>query len=243
MVKHEVAKEAPASKKSTQKATKDAPASKKAAQKVAPKGKVAKAAPAPAKGSKKSAGSKKPVSKKNSKPAPVKERFFKLVDPETGETSGRYTGKTPKQAASKGYTKRLKKYKEEGKKHPHKSIIYMRESTRGSSKKYYGYSASRIQLAEPQELTIKDKLTGKKKVITYHYRNNIRKVMVPAMIGGVETRVVKAGSKRVAKSSGSKKVSFGNKKAVSKKGSKNVGSKKAVPKKGSKKSTGQAKEE
>lgn len=219
---------------------KEVPA-KKAAQKVVPKGKVAKAAPS-SKGSKKSTGSKKPVSKKNSKPAPAKERFFKLVDPETGETSGRYTGKTPKQAASKGYTKRLKKYKEEGKKHPHKSIIYMRESTRGSSKKYYGYSASRIQLPEPQQLKIKDKLTGKKKIITYHYRNKIKKVMVPDMIGGVETRVVKAGSKRVAKS-GSKKVSFGNSKGASKKGSKKVATKKAAPKKGSKKSTGQTKEE
>ncbi len=40
-----------------------------------------------------------------------KGRFFKMVDEKTKSSSGRYVGDTPKQAASKGYTKYLQRLK------------------------------------------------------------------------------------------------------------------------------------
>jgi hypothetical protein len=105
-----------------------------------------------------------------------KNRFFKRIDPETGEAIGRYTGATPKQAASKGYTKSVRKQKSIGKKVPAKSVLYLRESTRGSQRKIYCYEAERLKLDEPQELIIKDKKTGKNKKIIYQYRNRIKKM-------------------------------------------------------------------
>ena len=108
-----------------------------------------------------------------------KKRYFKVIDPVTGTASGRYTGDTPKQAASKGYTKMLQELKREGKKEPKQSTIYLRESTRGSARKVYGYEAKREKLAEPQELCIIDRITGQEKTITYEYRNKIHKVPVP----------------------------------------------------------------
>jgi hypothetical protein len=121
-----------------------------------------------------------------------RERYFKIIDPETGESYGRYTGDTPKQAASKGYTKLLQRFRMKGRVPPKKSIIYLRESTRGSPKKLYGYSAMRQKLSEPQKLEIVDKKTGNHKVIVYRFRNKIKKVPVPKDMlvqkaGGVKT--------------------------------------------------------
>lgn len=166
------------------------------------------------------AGQKKTAAKKSTRGnqrEEGKDRYFKLIDPDTNQTFGRYTGDTPKQAASKGYTKLLQKFKEEKKQPPKQSTIYLRESTRGSSKKVYGYTATRQKLDEPQELKITDKETGKIKTITYHYRNKIKKVAVPEQIGGAKGRSSKSktssrsGKKSArgasAKSSGSKKMS------------------------------------
>ena len=55
-----------------------------------------------------SSGSKKAVKKTKG------DRYFKLVD-KNGNSHGRYTGGTPKQAASKGFTKMLQKIKANGK--------------------------------------------------------------------------------------------------------------------------------
>lgn len=113
------------------------------------------------------------------------ERYFKLVDPKSKLSSGRYTGATPKQAASKAYTKLLQKVKQSGGAIPKTTTLYLRESTRNSAKKVYGYAASRIKLTEPQQLTIKDKVTGSDKTITYNYRNKIKKISVPdVLVGG-----------------------------------------------------------
>lgn len=75
---------------------------------------------------------KAPVAKKETEEDEGK-RYFKLIN-EDGSTKGRYTGETPKQAASKGYTKMLQQMKKDGEKIPKHSIIYLRESTRGSQK-------------------------------------------------------------------------------------------------------------
>jgi len=164
--------------------------------------------------SKSSKSTKKSGSKKTMKAGGVRkgDRYFKLIDAKTLKSYGRYTGETPKQAASKGFTKLLQKFKEQKKNPPKEMTIYLRESTRGSNRKVYGYSAIRQKLDEPQELEIKDKETGEVKTITYQYRNKIKKVAVPEQIGGA----VKRPAKKVAKKAGSKTA----KKSASKKASK-----------------------
>lgn len=132
------------------------------------------------------------------------ERYFRLIDPKTGHSFGRYTGDTPKQAASKGYTKILQKLKTKGKTIPKTSIIYLRESTRGSARKVYGYEASRQKLDKPQVLEIEDE-DGGTKTIVYHYRNKIKKVPVPEQIGGVKIARSKKNAKKESTKSGKNK--------------------------------------
>ena len=212
----------------------------------------AKRKSAPAKKvAKKSAGSKATGKAGQKKAAPKKaargnrrqdgkERYFKLIDPNTHEPFGRYTGDTPKQAASKGYTKLLQKYRDENKPLPKVTTIYLRESTRGSLKKVYGYSATRQKLQEPQELKIQDKETGKMKTITYHYRNKIKKVPVPEQIGGAK-RSAKSKNARSSKKSSrgaTKKATAGSKKGSTGKSAKKMPVKKGgAPKKAGRTST------
>ena len=190
------------------------------------------------------------------------ERYFKLIDAKTLQSYGRYTGDTPKQAASKGFTKILQGLKKEGKTPIKDTTIYLRESTRGSPGKVYGYLATRNKLSVPQELEIQDKTTGVKKTITYNYRNNIHKVDVPGQIGGSVKKpakkrlakdgitpvvkktktgtVKKTGSKKSSKTGSKKSTKTGSKKSATKTGSKKsakkTGSKKSAKKTGSKKS-------
>lgn len=196
----------------------------------------------PAKGGKKMTGGKG-KNMKQTEDEEKKERYFKLIDAKTGRSYGRYTGETPKQAASKGFTKMLQKLKTEGKNPPKQSTtIYLRESTRGSARKVYGYEASRLKLPEPQELVIKDKESGEEKTIVYHYRNKIKKVPVPEQFGGAKaSRSSKKNSGSSKKSAaGSKKASgskstASTKKSTSASGSKSAGNKKAAPAAGNKK--------
>lgn len=148
----------------------------------------------------KGGASKKQPSKKVKRTG---DRYFKVIDEKSGKTFGRYTGETPKQAASKSFTKLLQKMKESGKGAPKNVKIFLRESTRGSNRKVYGYTASRVKLSEPQELKIVDKETGDEKTITYNYRNKIHKIPVPDQVGGAKKK--KSGSKTSKpKSKGSK---------------------------------------
>lgn len=206
---------APAKKPTGSKTAKKAPA-KKAPAKKAP------AKKAPAKGKQKGGNTEKG------------DRYFKLINPKTGKSYGRYTGDTPKQAASKGFTKMLQKLKKEGKTPPKQTVIYLRESTRGSNRKYYGYEASRLKLAEPQELVITNEETGEEKTITYNFRNRIKKVPVPEQIGGAKTK--KGANKTAKKPSGSKtaKKAPAKKTPVKKAPAKKTPSKKAPAKKGAK---------
>lgn len=160
-------------------------------------------------------------------------RYFKLIDDKTGKSRGRYTGDTPKQAASKAFTKMLQKLKTENKKLPKESIIYLREATRNSPKKIYGYEAVRVKLEVAQHLEIEDAITGKTKVIVYQYRNKIKKVPVPDQIGGVKIS-------KLSKKAGSKtKTSSKNKKAGSK--SKTTSTNKKINKTSKKESSGHSK--
>lgn len=145
-------------------------------------------------------GSKTPKKTENG------ERYFKLIDAKTGKSYGRYTGDTPKQAASKGYTKMIQKMKKQGKTPPKHSTIFLRESTRGSARKVYGYEATRQRLDTPQTLVIIDGDTGEKKNIVYNYRNKIRKIPVPEQIGGFKmARGNKKKNKKLSSTDKSKK--------------------------------------
>lgn len=167
--------------------------------------------------SKTSSGSKKTkggATKRKTPKEDGRKRYFKLIDAKTEETYGRYTGDTPKQAASKAFTKMLQKLKANGKHPPKQSTtIYLRESTRGSSRKSYGYEAFRQKLDEPQELVITDDKTGVTKTITYHYRNRIKKVPVPEHFGGARSKKSSSGSrsKKSRKETGKGKTSSSKK--------------------------------
>lgn len=188
-------------------------------------------------------GGSKTNKKDNTKVAKEKtgERYFKLIDPKTNKTFGRYTGETPKQAASKGFTKMLQKFKTNGKTLPKESTIFLRESTRGSARKVYGYQASRQKLDSPQKLEITDKDTGEKKTIVYHFRNKIKKVHVPEHIGGSKNS--RSNKKSTPKKGSTGKATTG--KATNKKdtGSKSKTTNKKSPKqtKASKPSSGSKK--
>jgi len=171
----------------------------------------------------KAAAKGKKVTKKKDKSS----RFFKLIDIKTGKSYGRYTGDTPKQAASKGFTKMVHKLKVVGKTPPKKTTIYLRESTRGSLKKYYGYEASRLKLDEPQVLTITGD-DGVEKDITYNFRNKIKKVSVPEQIGGVVLK--KAGTKKPAGKKSSKAKTPEKKTSTKKAATKKAPAKKAASK-------------
>ena len=100
-------------------------------------------------------------------------RYFEVIN-ETGKTTGRYTGTTPKQAASKAFTKMVRNAKENNVEITNTDII-LRESTRGSNRKNYGYVATREKLDNPVTLQITDANTEEPKNIIYHYKNNIKR--------------------------------------------------------------------
>lgn len=184
-----------------------------------------KKTPVKAKATKKGKAGSKTVKKTEKR-----KRYFKLLDKGGSKSIGRYTGETPKQAASKAFTKLSQKLKNDGKKIPKENQIFLRESTRGSNRKVYGYSASKNKLKTPQELHIKDKVTGEKKTIIYNYRNNIRKIAVPESMGGGAKKNKKAAA-------GSKSKKGAAKKAATKKGASKKVSDKKQPKKEVKKTT------
>ena len=108
-------------------------------------------------------------------------RYFKMVDPSTGNSFGRFTGVTPRQAASKAFTTLLQKRKTVGElvgesiNDNQSTEIHVKESTRGCSGKTYCYKASRTKLPEPLSVSIKNPTTGEEKTIIYKYNNRIIK--------------------------------------------------------------------
>jgi len=170
---------------------------------------------------------------KAKKPAPKtkdgkKIRYFKLIDGDSLKTYGRYVGDTPKQAASKGFSKLVKKYKVEKKKLPANLTIYTKESTRKGPGKVYAYVANRNKLDKPQLIKIKD-ANGGDKQIKYEFRNDIRKGVVPPKIGGLakKSKSKKEKPKKSSKSSksGEKKKAPSKAKVAKKSGSKTASKK------------------
>ena len=203
-VKKAAKKKAPAKKKAVKKKTvkkaakkkvvkKKAPAKKKAAKKKAPAKKGAKKAAkkkAPAKKkSRKKAAKKKPAKKGKQKGGEVeneekKTRYFKVIYDgyvdEDGDPVpyGRFSGSKPKQAANKGLTSILKMRRENGEATDEEIEFSIKECTRGSAHKEYFYKGRRIELDEPNTITIttQDKDGNEiEKHITYRYNNKVMK--------------------------------------------------------------------
>ena len=144
-------------------------------------------------GSKKSGGSKKSAKKgkKVAKPKVVAKqenegedgeqekgkRYFHCVYKSNDGSvvrAGRYCGKKPKQAARKALSRVVEKNEVENGKN---LVFLIKECTRGSKKKMYAYSGSRVLLETPVTVPLK-KLNkdGKPVVLTYKHANNVKKV-------------------------------------------------------------------
>ena len=156
-------------------------------------------------------------------------RYFKRIDPKTGEDIGRYTGITPQQAASKSYTKYLRKIEKNGEKIPKRSNIFIRESTRPSAKKIYAYSASRNKLDKPHKIKIPDVKTGEMKKISYNFRNTVQKIEVPdSILKVMEKRAIEKKEAKLERAAEAAKLA---KKSEKKSGKKSAASKKNTSKK------------
>ena len=113
----------------------------------------------------------------------IDKRYFKcIMINANGEaiSTGRYSGKKPKQAASKACT-RLYEDQKELNNTPDKIIFGMHECTRASKKKKkYFYVGRRVKLAEPEEVHINkiDPKTGKNMIIRYFYNNDVTKLTI-----------------------------------------------------------------
>lgn len=113
--------------------------------------------------------------------------YYTEVDINTGNEHGRYYGKTPKQAASKAYSKIIESLKFRGLPVKKKTQIFIRQTSPGRSKgKIFGYEATRETLNPPQTREIHkngklviDPKTGKPKVITFHFKNSLVSIPVP----------------------------------------------------------------
>lgn len=98
-------------------------------------------------------------------------RSFKVMLPGYEAYDGRYTGKTPYQAANKA----LSKYFREAENADENIQFSIKESTRGSAKRVYHYTGERMELETPVEYTITDK-TGTDKTITKNFKNRLKKI-------------------------------------------------------------------
>jgi hypothetical protein len=101
-------------------------------------------------------------------------RYFKLIF--ENDTSGRFVGAKPKQAANKAFTQLVKqKAKETNEDMLDKELRFkLIECTRGSRRKEYEYIGVREKLKEP--LTVAIKGTDRDKSIVYNYINKIKKI-------------------------------------------------------------------
>lgn len=108
-----------------------------------------------------------------------KKRCYRVVDPKTGRTYGRYTGKDDPQASNKVFSQAKKRAKKDGKKIPTSITCYLRESTRGSDKGFYGCKVWSVALETPHTRKVWNEKKGKMDEIVYLYRNKNEAVPVP----------------------------------------------------------------
>lgn len=105
-----------------------------------------------------------------------KNRFFKLID-ENDDSTGRFSGNKPKQAANKALTAIIKKMNTTNSDIDSigMSITFkIKECTRGSKHKEYTYTGFRQKLEEPMRVTIGS--GDEKKIIEYKFSNKVKKL-------------------------------------------------------------------
>lgn len=95
-------------------------------------------------------------------------RYFKCIF--NNQEFGRYSGRTPKQAANKALTSIIKSNGGNKKCVGNKYNFVLRECTRGYKSKEKKYEGSRIKLDKPIIVNIKDG----NKVIHYEYLNKVK---------------------------------------------------------------------
>lgn len=134
---------------------------------------------------------KAPVTKQddNSKAeaAEDEKRYFRRIDPTTGVESGRYS-KLPHLAALKAFT-RINRDKAKTSDPIPENVsyqIFMKESTRGSTKQFYGYEIKLNKLTKStvRKFKSKDKETGEEVIREHEYthKNNYKIIDVPASV-------------------------------------------------------------
>jgi hypothetical protein len=123
---------------------------------------------------------KKSKSKLSTIPNTDGKRYFKIIEPVSNPNffngHGRYRGSTPKQAASKAYSKYVQDMKSQGQpiniNNP--ITIKIKELTRGSKHKIYTYTAKRLMFLNPVEVHING--FNNQHHVTYKYKNLIKKI-------------------------------------------------------------------
>lgn len=103
----------------------------------------------------------------------IPKRYFIIysVNGRSSNHSGRYVGSTPMQAASKVFTYCIQHRLVTN---STKSIIAIRECSRGSRKKIFSYECERIRLHSPSVRHIRDAY-GDNRTIQNNYMNRIKK--------------------------------------------------------------------
>ena len=100
-----------------------------------------------------------------------RKRTFKAMLPGETEYSGRFTGSTPYQAASKAVTKYHKLHKNNKK----EIKFSIKESTQGSKKNVGHYFGQRVKQQNPVSYEVSD--NGNTRVISKDFKNVVKKIM------------------------------------------------------------------
>lgn len=101
-------------------------------------------------------------------------KIYEIINPDTGESCGRYSGQSPKQAASKAFCK-VRMEASSAKRSLKQSTIYVRDTTE-SAGKVIGYEVSLETLPKAKQLFIKNLETGDIKTVSYRFNNKIKRV-------------------------------------------------------------------
>lgn len=101
----------------------------------------------------------------------TRKRTFKAMLPGETEYSGRFTGSTPYQAASKAVTKYHKLHKNNKK----EIKFSIKESTQGSKKNVGHYFGQRVKQQNPVSYEVSD--NGNTRVISKDFKNVVKKIM------------------------------------------------------------------
>jgi hypothetical protein len=151
-------------------------------------------------------------------------RHFNFVS-SSGEISGRYSGRKPKQAANKVYSALWRERKSAGKQVTGKIKFAIRECTRGSKHKTYYYVGIREKLDKPTKVPIQSG-GGETKIVKYFYSNNVMKDREATQAANAKAEKVAKEAKKT-KGTKNKKATSTKKKATSSKAKSSKGKSKA----------------